>query len=134
MAHGITSTGYTFPDATTQTTAAGALTTASVLAATAGASVGAVGTYAILRTSTFTSNSTTNPSLAFGGTRAGSSLVYAGFPQPGTVTNQSLSCATVGGSPAGTWLCIGALNYYVDTYNSPYRYWGQPAAFFLRIS
>lgn len=45
MATTLTSTGITFPDATTQTTAAGAVTTAAVLNATAGLTAGGVGTY-----------------------------------------------------------------------------------------
>lgn len=47
MAITVSGTSITFNDGTTQTTAGGAPTTAQVLSATAGASAGAVGTYAI---------------------------------------------------------------------------------------
>jgi hypothetical protein len=43
-----TTGGVRFPDGSTQTTAAGAVTTTAVLNATAGASAGGVGTYAML--------------------------------------------------------------------------------------
>jgi hypothetical protein len=64
-------------------------TTAQVLSATAGASVGAVGTYATLR---IEANESTNE----GGTRAGSQLRY-------TDTLGIL----VGGTPSGTWRAMG---------------------------
>jgi hypothetical protein len=67
-------------------------TTAQVLTATAGASVGAVGTYAFL---TDTVVRTTNP----GATRAGSALRYA--------HSSSNSSGNFGAAPAGTWRAMG---------------------------
>jgi len=61
--------GITFSDATTQTTAATAPTTATVLAATAGASFGAVGTYALASRAGLTTGD-----VSAGGTLAGSAL------------------------------------------------------------
>lgn len=66
-------------------------TTAQVLSATAGASAGAVGTYAFCR-------DTTGASISAGTTRAGSALRY-------TSAN-----ATFGGTPAGTWRLMGNLD------------------------
>jgi len=87
--------GITFSDATTQTTAAAAPTTAQVLSATAGASVGAVGTYGFFRIGTAGTN-------AAGSTIAGSSLVYGGVL---TFCGQaSISGST---SPSGTWRLMG---------------------------
>jgi hypothetical protein len=73
-------------------TAGAAPTTAQVLSATAGASVGAVGTYAFLG---LPDNSTL---YVEGATAAGSSLVYSSaYPASGFQ----------GGNPAGTWRCMG---------------------------
>jgi len=71
--------------------------TANVLAATASASLGAVGTYAFLSTS-FTTNLVVNP----GSTAAGSSLLYAGGAVFGTGGNGFSST-----TPAGTWRAMG---------------------------
>jgi hypothetical protein len=86
----------------TWATAGGDPTTAQVLNATAGASVGAVGTYAYL-SSTHNSLSilTYNP----GATVAGSSLVYAGGFASGTNNNGNNYVS--GTSPSGTWRCMG---------------------------
>jgi hypothetical protein len=65
-------------------------TTAQVLAATAGASVGAVGAYAFLATSTVVD---TSP----GSTIAGSNLLYSSAAGG---TNASVN-------PSGTWYCMG---------------------------
>ena len=65
----VRNTDILFNDGTTQSTAAGAVTTTAVLNATAGASVGAVGTYA---NAAPTASITQNP----GDTRAGSGLNY----------------------------------------------------------
>lgn len=70
-------------------------TTAQVLSATAGASAGAVGTYA------FATHQTAG-SIAAGGTIAGSNLRYYGISSSGAIFS---------GTPAGTWRCMG----YVDT-------------------
>lgn len=68
------------------------MTTSNVLAQTAGASVGAVGTYALLET-------TAPVSLAPGATRAGSGLEYANA--------QGINSS---GSPAGTWRVMGRVD------------------------
>jgi hypothetical protein len=102
-------TDILFNDGTTQTTAATAPTTANVLAATAGASVGAVGTYAMLWTH---SSNTVEP----GQTVAGSGMVYS--PASGLARS---------GVPSGTWRCMG--RSVVDIYNL-----AQSVAIYLRIS
>jgi len=84
------------------------MNTTNVLAATAGASVGAVGTYAFLiRTS---GSGTISP----GSTFAGSSLGYQGGPilrnHSGNIYRFSGTAAPnigTGGSPSGTWRCMG---------------------------
>jgi hypothetical protein len=111
MATTLTSTGITFPDATTQTTAAGAPTTTQVLNATAGASVGAVGTYAFLGTSyAFT--------YAQGATVAGSNLRYSsvagrdnwtGFVQTTSVCGSMYMGQGSSVAPSGTWRAMGKL-------------------------
>jgi hypothetical protein len=90
-------------------------TTAQVLTATAGASVGAVGTYAFLRPN----NSTT---YSAGSTLAGSNMFYNG----GLTGNGSMFDGT---APAGTWRCMGqrsAANVYGPITNA--------ATLWLRIS
>lgn len=80
--------------------ALGAVTTSAVLTATAGASVGGVGTYALLFAAT---TATRTP----GTTLAGSSLRYAN-------TYFDLSGGVVGNStdtPTGTWRLMGATGY-----------------------
>ena len=75
-------------------------TTAEVLTATAGATAGAVGTYALLVSSTSIALSTTR--TATGGTIAGSSLRYSAVVNSSSVIN-----VTGGGTPSGTWRCMG---------------------------
>jgi hypothetical protein len=87
-------------------------TTEQVLAATAGASVGAVGTYAWLW-------STSGPATAAGSTKAGSNLRYAGLaPNAGnnvngntgawpTTATQVMQMRGAGGTPSGTWRAMG---------------------------
>jgi hypothetical protein len=92
MAVTVSGTSITFNDSTVQTTAAVAPTTAQVLSATAGASVGAVGTYAFL------------------GRLLSANTVYAtpGTTKPGSELQYSTSSAQLSGSsPAGTWRCMG---------------------------
>jgi hypothetical protein len=81
-------------------------TTADVLAATAGAAVGAVGTYAFL----VTSNST---SYAPGATLAGSSLRYAGagYSDPGVDGGTIGTGGSTGTTVSGTWRCMGRSFY-----------------------
>jgi hypothetical protein len=118
----VSGTSITFNDATVQTTAAGgAPTTAQVLTATAGASVGAVGTYAFL--STVVNNTS---AITAGNTFAGSDLRYFGATVNAN-EGQSLSSAAFGTAPSGTWRAMGTSNKVV----------GFPAfgiTLFLRIS
>jgi hypothetical protein len=74
-------------------------TTANVLAATAGASAGAVGTYAFAATSNNTS------SVAPGSTIAGSSLLYAGVRYNGSTGDTDVTTTT--GALSGTWQAMG---------------------------
>lgn len=90
MAITVSGTTITFNDASTQTSAA--------LTTIAGASAGAVGTYAFLRD---TSAGTTT---TFGNTQAGSGLAPAGMLAFGT--NQNVRIQT-NGSVSGTWRCMG---------------------------
>lgn len=90
------------------------MTTTNVLAATASASVGAVGTYAALGT-------TLGGATEAGGTIAGSNLRYAGF-SPGS------SGASVSGTPSGTWRVMGRMPAY-DSENARFGF-----TMFLRIS
>ena len=102
-------TDILFNDGTTQGTAATAgslVTTANVLSATAGASVGAVGTYAALE---FATSST----IAAGSTTAGSGLLFARFDAGGS-----------SGTPSGTWRAMGVTN----------ASFGSAGTVFLRIS
>jgi hypothetical protein len=81
-------------------------TTDQVLTATAGASVGAVGTYALLRGSAV---------ISLGGTRAGSLLAYADARGSNSY-----------GTPAGTWMAMGGIQASGD--------YGVRATVWLRIS
>lgn len=110
-------TSITFNDGTTQTTAAAAVTTATVLAATAGASVGAVGTYAFLVGIGYNT-----AILTEGSNYAGSSLRYCGNEYSGA--GSTVFGASSGAAPAGTWKCMGRGG-------SGFAY---PMTLFLRIS
>jgi hypothetical protein len=73
-------------------------TTSQVLAATAGASAGAVGTYAFAASSTEIALNTTRTN--FGGTIAGSSLLPVGV----AAANANFG---LGSALSGTWRCVG---------------------------
>jgi hypothetical protein len=93
-----------------------------VLNATAGASLGAVGTYAWLGETNVTGT-------AAGSTRAGSALRYAGVSgtQAYTTILVDISYASGnGGTPAGTWRAMGR------SYGDAATYYG--ATLWLRIS
>jgi hypothetical protein len=109
-------TAITFNDGTTQTTAGGAVNTSTVLSATAGASVGAVGTYAFLFR---------NDGNAFtaGTTYAASVLRYAGVYSTAGSCYQFANVWTAGAAPSGTWRAMGSVSS--QAYGS---------AVFLRIS
>ena len=107
----LTSTGITFSDSTSQSTAATAaalVTTANVLSATAGASAGAVGTYAFLGGTGGTT------AFAAGSTVAGSSLAYAGFARENAsfaaASQHTISSGGAGGGVSGTWRAMGSNN------------------------
>jgi hypothetical protein len=116
------STGVQFPDNSIQTTAASTPTTAQVLTATAGAAVGDVGTYAYLRP-----NNTTTYSA--GNTLAGSSLRYQSSPSR-NLGGAFISSTTDGGTPSGTWRCMGN-RQGSDSDGNPSS---EPATLWLRIS
>lgn len=97
MAVTVRGTDILFNDGTTQSTAAGAVTTTAVLNATASASLGAVGSYAFLLQATGTVG------LAAGSTLAGSSLRYVG--SPGLSNTQGGGSSS--GTPSGTWRAMG---------------------------
>ena len=82
------------------TVPAAAPSTADVLNATAGASAGAVGSYAFLGDMT---NNNTN--IAAGSTIAGSNLRYSCAIN--TQTNDAID-TRIGGTPAGTWRLMGS--------------------------
>jgi hypothetical protein len=90
MAITVSGTTITFNDASTQTSA--------VLTTIAGASAGAVGTYAFLKD---ISGGTTT---AFGSTQAGSSLSPSGIYATIAGNNPKLINT---GSVSGTWRCMG---------------------------
>jgi hypothetical protein len=109
----------------TVTAASGAPTTAQVLSATAGATTGAVGTYAWLGDAAAVQ---TVP----GGTRAGSDLWYAGLSADISWSNQFpggtiAQGGSYGGQPSGTWRAMG-LSQPRDNNN---RF---PTTMWLRIS
>lgn len=70
--------------------------TADVLNATAGATLGAVGTYAYL------AQSAANTAITAGTTYSGANLRYSGVASNGTN-----AITGVGGTPSGTWLAMG---------------------------
>lgn len=106
-------TTITFNDGSTQSTAGGAPTTDQVLSATAAASAGAVGTYAIMI------RSSGEGTISTGATFAGSSLRYSGA---GTYSYDAKGMnfrnaaqggggASVGSTSTGTWRCMGLAPY-----------------------
>ena len=101
-------------------------TTNQVLSATAGATAGEVGTYAWLWDM---GNTATNVN----GTRAGSNFRYSGFSAGSTAdTDRAGSPDTrgAGGTPSGTWRCMGRSAAGQDIYgNNLY-----PLTLWLRIS
>ena len=99
----LTSNGTTWQSTTP---ASSAPTTAQVLSATAGASVGAVGTYALL------GNASGAASIVAGTTYAGSGLAYAGFAKgnagfASASVEQNYS-AGAGSTVSGTWRAMGS--------------------------
>jgi hypothetical protein len=98
-----------------------------VLARTALAEAGAVGTYAFLRPNNTTSYSQNT-------TLAGSNLRYSAAVTKDTVfgENQTMSLTvTDGGTPSGTWRCMGNRQ---ATNNADYNSVGNVSTLWLRIS
>jgi len=89
-----------------------------VLGRTAGATAGAVGTYA------FMERTGNNALIDIGGTIAGSSIRYAGVDRTNTQQMDISSSATV---PSGTWQCMGYIAALGDTS-------AERASLFLRIA
>lgn len=78
-------------------------TTDQVLAATSGASVGAVGTYAWLAQSAGTTTA-----ITAGTTYAGSGLRYFGHRSSSLADETAIAAAGVGATPSGTWRAMGS--------------------------
>lgn len=117
-------TDILFNDGSTQSTAAGAVSTTSVLNATAGASAGAVGTYALITRAPLPDTSSPGSGLNAGATVAGSSWFYS----------DGLGIRLSTTALSGTWRLMGANPASVsgDSYSGyTTRYYGTVA---LRIS
>lgn len=135
MAITVGGTTITFSDGTTQSTAGGAPTTTQVLNATAGASAGAVGTYALML------RSSGEGTISTGATFAGSSLRYTctyviSRDNKGMQFTQGWTGGPgvpMGGTSTGTWRCMGYAPYYTFS-SGDYSYEGQAPSLFLRIS
>jgi hypothetical protein len=123
-------------DGSWQTVPASAPSTTDVLNATAGASVGAVGTYAWL-------GETADVDTSAGGTRAGSGLHFAGIQKTSSDSSRvswaaNIVCAIsyaplgAGGAAAGTWRCMG--NSQSGTFVDYITQSARPATLWLRIS
>lgn len=127
MAVTVGGTSITFNDGTVQSTAAGAVTTAAVLNATAGATLGAVGTYAYLSRPAY-SNTESIPGTNY----AGSSFRYAGSISAINPATSSYSISSSG--PSGTWKCMGlaASSVVTDPYSGTLS--REMGTLFLRIS
>jgi hypothetical protein len=100
MAITVSGTTITFNDATTQTTAGGAVNTTTVLAATAGGTASALGTY-VFAFCSYTAAGVIGP----GTNVAGSTLYYA--TASGFVTTYTVA--------VGTWKCMG-YDFYPGTF------------------
>lgn len=121
----IRGTDILFNDGSTQSTAAGAPSTTQVLNATAGASTGAVGTYAYLYPTFAVTGTNISASWSPGATVAGSGLTYTGSGPGGG----SFSA----GTPSGTWRVMGrAFTTGADGYGGTAYF--PSRTLFLRIS
>ena len=125
MAVTVRGTDILFNDGTTQTTAAGAVSTTAVLNATAGATAGAVGSYM------FATPATSGTSISFGTTYAGSSLRPTGGLY-GTASGPAFTgTLPIGSAQSGTWRCMGVTG---TGGGGPYSQTVYSASLFLRIS
>lgn len=118
MAVTVSGASITFNDATVQNTAATAVNTTTVLAATAAASAGVIGSYSWLGSNGVTTTT------AYNGTRAGSSLLPIGMYSYAIGCTITYILNANGGARAGTWRCMG--HYQASSYGS--------ATLWLRIS
>lgn len=132
MAVTVGGTSITFNDATVQSTAAGAPTTAQVLNATAAAAAGAVGTYAFCMAPPFYSDVAV--SNGYGTTIAGSSIYPTSAAVQlystdggGTVSGFGLDSAA---PLSGTWRVMG----FPNSAPAPGNFYVRGASLFLRIS
>ena len=107
-------TDILFNDGTTQSTAAGAITTTSVLNATAAASAGAVGTYGFFKDTVGSTHV-----YEAGTTLAGSNLRWAAAPLVSVTGGPPPSSNN---APSGTWRLMGYSNFYPGDYSNPGRY------------
>jgi hypothetical protein len=123
MAMTLRNTDILFDDGTTQSTA---LSTTSVLNATAGASAGAVGTYMFGRR-------VTSADLAFGSTVAGSNLRPQSANRSAITSPASTdSSFTDGPAQSGTWRAMGTYTNAIAAGYVPVT--GRGATLWLRIS
>lgn len=103
MAVTVGGTTITFNDGTVQSTAASAVTTTSVLNATAGASLGAVGTYAILHNNNSALDCTVDSVIAGSSLgRVNSNLGSGAF----AIAILFSTAGTVGTAQSGSWRCL----------------------------
>lgn len=121
-------TTITFNDGTIQSTAGGSPTTAQVLTATAGATFGAVGTYAALM-------NTANSNISAGSTIAGSSLRYdtgtGGLGNSAGSSSNNYNTSGAGGTAlSGTWRKMSHGSLYIPSCG--FYQWS--TGVFLRIS
>jgi len=105
--------------APTWTTISSTPTTAQVLTATAGATAGAVGTYAFLR------HTITGAAVSAGTDYAGSDFLFSGLG-PGTAASTSTTTGISGSAPSGTWKAMGTTTPFSGSYYA--------ITLFLRIS
>jgi hypothetical protein len=94
-------------------------TTSQVLDATAGATAGAVGTYAILR------RSAANVAWSLGDNIAGSNFSASTVSANGNLTTSAIVAGSSGSAPSGTWKALSAQFATAGYY---------PYGLFLRIS
>jgi len=104
---------------TTQLAAGEQMTTTNVLAKTAAASIGAIGSYALLARSTLNTTITANSTYAGSGLRYNGASVYSSSAGSNRGT-------ALGSAPSGTWRALGSVT---SAYAS-----GYPTTLFKRIS
>lgn len=125
---GGTPSSSTFLRGDNQWAAPPAVNTSAVLSATAGASFGAVGTYAYLMNAT-------SSTLSDGSTRAGSGLRYNESVAGGTVSRETVNTYNGGGTaPSGTWRKMGGGVIWKSAVIGEGTHYFWYSALYLRIS